>query len=103
MRAIAGHCAGDGVEAGKRTTDASIVFQAVETGIDRDGRAIEVVAELHAVAGERGDIAPASTLTKAVHAQPHSAAFAADKPAVRKIVARGKAAASDVAAVEARN
>jgi hypothetical protein len=39
-------------------------------------------------------------VAEAVHAQTQSAALAADKPAVRKIVARGKAAAS--ATVKAR-
>lgn len=37
-----------GFGAGKRTTVASIVFQAVETVIHRDKRALEVVAELRA-------------------------------------------------------
>jgi len=94
MRAIAGQCAGRGVEVGKRAADAGIVFQGVEAGIDRDGRAREVVTELHAFVGERWCFAEYSGLTEAVHAQTQSAAFAADKPAVRKIVARGKAAAS---------
>src|ERR1700732_1217091 len=94
MRAIAGQCAGRGVEVGKRATDAGIVFQGVEAGIDRDGRAREVITELHAFVGERWCCAECSGLAEAVHAQTQSAAFAADEPAVRKIVARGKGAAS---------
>src|SRR5665811_310936 len=52
---------------------------------------------------ERADIAERAILLDAVHAQTHAAAFAADKPAVRKMIAQiGKAAASGVTAVEAR-
>src|SRR6266851_110894 len=106
MRAIAGQCAGRSVEGGKRATDAGIIFQGVETGIDREGqpaRVLEVVAELHALVIKRADIAERSILVDAVHAQTHAAAFAADKPAVRKTVAHiGKAAASGVTAVKAR-
>jgi hypothetical protein len=47
MGTIAGHRRGRGVE-GKRAADAAVVFQGVETGIDRDGRVLEVVAELTA-------------------------------------------------------
>src|ERR1700731_1454977 len=106
MRAIAWQCAGHGVEGGKRAADAGIIFQGVETRIDREGypaRVLEVVAELHALVIKRAEIAERSILVDAVHAQTHAAAFAADKPAVRKIVAhRGKAAASGVTAVKAR-
>jgi hypothetical protein len=99
MRAIAWHRAGRGVEGRERTADAGIVFQGVETGIDREGPAhvLEVVAELHALVRKRAGIAERSSLIDAVHAQTHAAAFAADKPAVRKIVAP-----PGVAAVEAR-
>src|SRR5258705_12921831 len=52
---------------------------------------------------KRAAIAERSILVDAVHAQTHAAAFAADKPAVRKIVAHiGKAAALGVTAVKAR-
>src|ERR1700730_13557698 len=107
MPAIASQCAGGrGVEGSKRVTDAGIVFQGIETGIDREGRparVLEVVAELHALVSERSDIAERSILIGAAHTQTHAAAFAADKPAVRKIVAHiGKAAASGVTAVKAR-
>src|SRR6202165_2085067 len=106
MPAIASQCAGRGVEGSKRVTDAGVVFQGIETGIDREGRparVLEVVAELHALVSERADIAERSILIGAAHAQTHAAAFAADKPAVRKIVAHiGKAAASGVTAVKAR-
>src|SRR5258708_36962254 len=106
MRAIARQRAGHGVEGGKGTTDAEIIFQGVETGIDREGwpaRVLEVVAELHALVIKRADIAERSVLVDAVHAQTHAAAFAADKPAVRKIVAHiGKVAASGATAVKAR-
>src|SRR6266481_5631884 len=104
MRAIAGQRAGRGVEGGKRATDGSIIFQGVETGIDREGqptRVFEAVAELHAFGIERAEIAKSCIPVDA--AQAHAAAFAADKPAVRKIVAHiGKAAASRVTAVKAR-
>src|SRR5262245_48648527 len=100
MRAIAGLCAGHVVEGGKRASDAGIIFQGIETGIDGDG-VLELVAELRALVLKRADIAERSKLVDAIHAQPHGAAFAADKPAARKIVARiGKAAASGVAAVK---
>src|SRR6202023_2995700 len=106
MRAIDGQCAGHGVEGGKRATDAGIIFQGVETGIDREGQptpVFEVVAELHAFGIERAEVAKSCILVDAAHAQTHAAAFAADKPAVRKIVAHiGKAAASGVAAVKAQ-
>src|ERR1700730_2829752 len=103
MRAIAWQCAGHGVEGRKRAADAGVVFQRVETGIDREGCVLEVVAELHALVIKRVEIAKRSIPVDAVHAQTHAAAFAADKPAVRKIVAhRGKAAASGVTAVKAR-
>src|SRR6266851_10161726 len=99
MRAIAWQCTGRAVEGGKRATDAGIIFQGVETGIDREGCVLEVVAEVI----KRADIAERSIPVDAVHAQTHAAAFAADKPAVRKIVAHiGKAAASGVTAVKAR-
>src|SRR5262249_32086842 len=55
-RAIAGQRAGRGVEGGERASEAGIVFQRVEAGIDCDGqpaRFLEVVAELHAFIGER--------------------------------------------------
>src|SRR3984893_16489868 len=104
MRAVAGQCAGHRVEGGKRATDAGIIFQGVEAGINRErqpARVFEVVAELHAFVIKR--VAERSVLVDAVHAQTHAAAFAADKPAVRKIVAHiGKAAASGVTAVKAR-
>src|SRR5206468_9331734 len=59
---------------------------------------LEVVAELHAFRIERAERA---SLVDAAHAQAHAAAFIADKPAVRKIVARrGKAAG--VTAAKAR-
>src|ERR1700737_613016 len=106
MRSIAGQCAGRGVEGGKRATDAGIIFQGVETRIDRDGQptgVLEVIAELYAFVIERTDIAESSILVDAVHAQTHAATFGADEPAVRKIVAHmGKAAASGAAAVKAR-
>src|SRR6202035_1179434 len=52
---------------------------------------------------KRADIAERSILVDTVDAETHAAAFAADKPAVRKIVAQiGKAAASGVTAVKAR-
>src|SRR6266849_8882018 len=95
MRAIAGQCAGRGVEGGKRATDAGIIFQGVETGIDREGRVLEGVAELHAFVIKRANIAERCILVDAVHAQTHAA--------YRKIVAHiGKAAASGVTAVKAR-
>src|SRR5258705_3915723 len=97
MHAVAGRGAGHGVEAGQGS---SIEFQGVETGIDRDGRVLEVVAELRAFVGERGDIAPRSSLAEAVNAQTQSAPLAADKPSVLEIVARGKVAASGGAAAE---
>src|SRR5258708_30012345 len=105
MRAIAGQSAGRGVEGRKRAADAGIIFQGVETGIDRDGQPargiLEVVAELHALVRKRA--AERAILLEAVRAQTQAAAFAADKPAVRKIVAlRGKAEASGVPAVKAR-
>src|SRR5260370_516906 len=101
MRAVAGQCAGGGVKGSKRAPDAGIVFQGVETGIDRDGCVLEVVAELHAFVIKRA--AERCILVEAVHAQTHAAALAADEPAVRKVVARvGKAAASGAAAVKAR-
>src|SRR6267378_8605413 len=103
MRAIAGQRAGHGIEGGKRATDAAAIFQGVETAKDREGqpaRVLEVVAELHAFII---DIAERASLVDAVHAQTHAAAFAADKPAVREIVAHiGKAAASGITAVKAR-
>src|SRR6202171_2283889 len=103
MRAIARQCAGHGVEGGKRASDAGAIFQGVETGIDREGCVLEVVAELHALVIQRAKIAERSIPVDAVHAQTHAAAFVADKPAVRKIVAhRGKDAASGVTAVKAR-
>src|ERR1700730_12174234 len=103
MRAIAWQCAGHGVEGRKRVTDAGVIFQGVETGIDREGCVLEVVAELHALVIKRAEIAERSIPVDAVHTQTHAATFAADKPAVRKIVAhRGKAAASGVTAVKAR-
>src|SRR5216684_9072003 len=37
MRAIAWQCAGRSVKGGKRAPDAGIIFQGVETGIDREG------------------------------------------------------------------
>src|ERR1700694_4729455 len=106
MRAIAGQCAGHGVEGGTRATDAGAIFQGVETCIDRKGQSAcvsEVVAELHAFVIERAVIAERSTPIDAVHAQTHPPASPADKPAARKIVAHiGKAAASGVTAVKAR-
>src|SRR5450631_458532 len=103
MRAIARQCAGHGVEGGKRVTDAGVIFQGVEPGIDREGCVLEVVAELHALVIKRAEITERSIQVDAVHAQTHAAAFAADKPAVRKIVAHiGKAAASGVTALKAR-
>src|SRR5260370_30244315 len=105
MHAIAGQCAGRGVEGGKRATDGGIIFQGVETGIDREGlaaRVLEVVAELHAFVIKRAEIAERAIPVDAAHAE-SPAAFAADKPAVGKIVARiGKAGASGVTAVKAR-
>ena len=100
MRAIAGHCGGRGVEGRKSAANAGIVFQRVEPAIDRHGSVLEVVAELHAFAIERAE---RSSLADAVRAQAHAAAaFVADKPAVRKIVARrGKAVGGT--AVKARN
>lgn len=99
MRAIAGRCVGRGVERRERVADAGVEFQGVDTAIDPERRAarlvLEVVAELYALVGERADIAERATLAEAVHAETHGAAFAADKPAVRKIGARiGKAVAS---------
>src|SRR5450759_5319 len=106
MRAIAGQCTGHGVEGGKRATDAGVIFQGVETRIDREGqpaRVLEVVAELHAFGIKRTEVAKSRTLVDAAQAQTHPAAFAADKPAVRKIVAHiGNAAAPRVTAVKAR-
>src|ERR1700737_3613107 len=106
MRAIAWQCAGHGVEGGKRATDAGIIFQGVETRIDREGypaRVLEVIAELHALVIKRADIAERSILVDAVHAQTQAAPLPPQKPAVRKIVAHmGKAAASGVTAVKAR-
>jgi hypothetical protein len=106
MRAIACQCAGGRVvEGSKRATIADIIFQGVETGIERDGQAatartLKVVAELHALVTKRADIAEPVGLADAGHAQTQAAAFAADKPAVREIVAR--AAASGVTAAKAR-
>src|SRR5882672_8456162 len=102
MRSIAGQCAGCGVEGGKSA--AGIVFQGVETSIDCKGQARvqETVAELHAFVIKRADIAERCILVDTVHAQTQ-AAFAADKPAARKIVVHiGKPAASGVTAVKAR-
>src|SRR6185369_11280402 len=80
--------------------DARIVFQRVETGKEGDGRpAAEAVAELYAFAIDRAESAE-RTLAEAAEA--HAAALAADKKAVRKIVARIGRAVSDVAEVEAR-
>jgi len=105
MRAIARQRAGHGVEGGGKVTEAGFIFQGVETGIDRDrqsARAVEIVTELYAFGIDRAEIAERCILVDAVHAQTDAAAFAADKPAIRKIVARvGKAAASGVTAVEA--
>src|ERR1700730_823666 len=102
MRAIAWQCAGHGVEGRKRAADAGVKFQRVETGIDREGCVLEIVAELHALVIKRAEIAERSIPVDAAHAQTHAAAFAADKPAVRKIVAHRGKAASGVTAVEAR-
>src|SRR5437763_369942 len=51
IRAISGQRAGRGVEGRKRAADAGVVFQRVETGIERDGQpaqALKIVAGLHA-------------------------------------------------------
>src|SRR6266481_2230007 len=89
MRTIAGHRAGHGVEGRKSATDAGIVFQRVDAGIERDGRVLELVAKLHAFG-----IARAERASLVDAAQAHATAFIADKPAVRKIGARrGKAPA----------
>src|SRR4051794_15887346 len=96
LRAIAGQRAGRGVKGSKRATGAGIVFQCVETGINRDRRVLEVVAELCAFGRKRAEVAERSKPAKAVHA--HAAACAAEKPAVRKIVAR----LGNTAAVKAR-
>ena len=82
--------------------DAGIVFQRVETGIEGDGRpaaVLQAVAELHAFAIERAETAERAL---AEAAEAHAVALAADKKAVRKIVARVGRAVSDVAEVEAR-
>src|ERR1700724_4900667 len=100
MRAIAWPGAGHGVEGRKRVTDAGVIFQGVETGIDREGCVLEVVAELHALVIKRAEIAERSIPVDAAHAQTHAAAFAADKPAVRKIVAHRGKAGSGVTAAE---
>src|SRR5258708_20947232 len=102
MRAIAGQRAGRGVEGAERATDAGIEFKGVETGIDRDGRprVLEAVAELHAFGSERAEIAKSRILSDA--AQADAAAFAADKPAVRKIVAQIGRATAGIAVVKAR-
>src|SRR5258706_2768215 len=105
MGVIAWQCAGDAVEGGKRAADAGVIFQGVETGIDREGqpaRVFEVVAELHALVIKRGDIAERSVLVDAVHPRTHAATLGADKPAVRKIVAHIGNAALGVTAVKAR-
>ena len=65
MRTVAGRRTGDRVEAGKGTADAGIIFQAVETGIDRNRCATEVVAELYALVGQRAYVAPRSFLAEA--------------------------------------
>src|SRR5206468_12634134 len=93
--------AGFGVERRERAADAGIVFQRVETGIKGDGQAaaLQAVAELNAFAIERAETA-GRTLAETAEAQ--AAALAADKKAVRKIVARVGRAVSDVAEVEAR-
>src|SRR6476620_11828093 len=101
MRAIAWQCAGHAVEGGKGATVAGRIFHCVETGIDRERRVLEVVAELHALVIERSEIAERSDLVEAV--QTDAAAFGSDKPAVRKIVAHmGSAAGPGVTAVKAR-
>src|SRR6188768_3153192 len=98
MRAKAGHRSGHGVEGRKNAANAGIVFQRVEAGIERDGCVLEVVAELHAFGIERAERAG---LVEA--AQAHGAAFIADKPAVRKIVARRGKAAGVAAAKAGKN
>ena len=88
--AIAGQRTAHRVEGSKGATDARLIFQGVETGIDREGqpaRVLKVIAELYAFVIGRADIAKRFIPVDAVHAQTHAAAFAADKPAVRKFVA----------------
>src|SRR5215475_6090803 len=84
MGAIARHGGRRGVEGCQSATEA-IVLQGVEASIDRDGSVLEVVAELHAFTIERAE---RSGLVDAAHVQTHSAALAADKQPVGKIVAR---------------
>ena len=94
MHAIAGR-AGRGVEGRKRGTDAGIVFQRVEPAVDGNGRVLERVAKPHASSLERAERAGLVDAAQA-QARTQAAAFAADKPAVRKIVPRGKAAGATV-------
>src|SRR5580700_5540666 len=106
MHVIDGQCAGRAVEGGKRSTDAGRIFQGVEPGIDLERQAVrglEVVADLRTFVIKRGRIAERAILAEAAQVQTHAAAFATDKPAVRKIVAHGgKAAAPGITAVKAR-
>src|SRR4051812_25697557 len=91
MGAISGQRAGRGVEGGKRAADGRIVFQGVESGIDRERQAIlELVADLRALGMQRA----AECAGVADAAQTQAAGSAAEKPAVRKMGAGiGKAAA----------
>src|SRR4051794_38306852 len=99
MRAISAQRAGGGVEGRKRAADAGVVFQRVETGIDRErqpAQALKIVAGLHAFIMKRG--AERARLVDATEAETRAAGSAADEPAVRKINARrGKAGAGAAA------
>jgi len=88
MHAVAGRGGRLRVECQGRSKRRGIEFQGVETGIDRDGRSREVVAELRAFIRERAGIAPRSDWAEI--AETRSAALAADKPSVVEIIARGK-------------
>lgn len=103
IRAADGQRAGLGVERRECVAaDARIVFQRVETGKEGDGRpaaVLQAVAELHAFAIERPETAEGAL---AETAEAHGVALAADKKAVRKIVARIGRTVSDVAEVKAR-
>src|SRR5579872_4927077 len=83
---------GVGVQSGKGTAERIAVFQCAEAGIDGDRHVeiLEIVADLRAFIGETGHAAPRCA---AETVQRRAAAFAADKPAVRQVVARGEAAA----------
>src|ERR1700741_3157348 len=100
MGAIAGDRAGRGIiEGGTQSrTEAGIILQATEPAVDCDGRVLEVVAELRTFVTE---IAERGTRGDAARSKSH-AAFSADKPTVRKIVARSGEGSASVTELKAR-